>query len=336
MWKIQNDINKKVLDCFKNGLIEPLFRDIICYKRNKGKYCTFIKYISSSPSINDERKSLYLTVLKRSKDKVTLSEHIEMFSTHSLSYIKKQYKLYTIQNQKLNEKKYNVKQYSIDPTLKIINVNFFYEKFFVDPKIWNGINSTHKDFSRIKFHINFCEENNLSVCPYCDIDTLHNIGNREIEHFLPKSEYPFLAMHPNNLISSCDSCNKYEGKKTEYYIPIVSPYNYQIGDLIKFKVNDIQEMVEIEKEKIIELDNYITLLNLYERYKNKEVYKTVEGRAKSLFKIFHDNEINGSEITSITFQSYLNYRREPMTFVLKSVYENMKEYSQYKIAIKKS
>ncbi|MCJ8347605.1 hypothetical protein MJH12_18865 [bacterium] len=44
------------------------------------------------------------------------------------------------------------------------------------------------------------------VCPFCTIGEANTI-----EHYLPKSKYPELAVIPNNLIASCKNCNP--GKK---------------------------------------------------------------------------------------------------------------------------
>lgn len=41
-----------------------------------------------------------------------------------------------------------------------------------------------------------------NTCPYCTIKTATTI-----DHFLPKSEYPFLSVTPTNLVPSCRDCN---------------------------------------------------------------------------------------------------------------------------------
>ncbi len=67
----------------------------------------------------------------------------------------------------------------------------------------------------------FCENLNVTVCPYCDeeyLDILRGDGKKtirtlEIDHFYPKSEYPALAMCFFNLVPSGQNCNGI--KKTE-------------------------------------------------------------------------------------------------------------------------
>ncbi|MGK0307259.1 MAG: hypothetical protein ACI8RP_000210 [Urechidicola sp.] len=40
-------------------------------------------------------------------------------------------------------------------------------------------------------------------CPFCSVKQV-----RALDHYLPKSKYPILAITPNNLVPSCSDCNK--------------------------------------------------------------------------------------------------------------------------------
>ncbi len=59
----------------------------------------------------------------------------------------------------------------------------------------------------------FVKELNLKTCPYCNrnytftVDSKNGKLRPEIDHFYPKSIYPFLAMSFYNLIPSCSICN---------------------------------------------------------------------------------------------------------------------------------
>lgn len=330
MWKINNEENKKVLDSIRFEFIEPLFEEVINYKKFFFHYNSIIEYIESKNTLYPNKKKLYLTALGRISKKVRMYTYLDKFCLNNIEYIFKQYYIYLYNNISLDIGNYDIKQFEIDDNLKTIFIDFYYEKFIMDSKIWGLIDSSYSNYNRIVFHKNFCDENGLTVCPYCDIDTLNNIGNREIEHFAPKSKYPFISMHPYNLISSCSSCNKYEGKKTNYYIPIKSPFTIQYGDCVKFNINDANERVSLPIQGIDYIDNYIKLLNLNARYNNKNVYSAVEGRAKSLFQIYFESERGGNKHDEIMFQKYLNYKREPLSFALKSLYESISAYTAYK------
>lgn len=58
-------------------------------------------------------------------------------------------------------------------------------------------------FNRDKFLEQFTNTNCLGVCPMCD----GSRGDPEVDHFLPKSKYPFLSLHPFNLLPICSTCN---------------------------------------------------------------------------------------------------------------------------------
>lgn len=51
----------------------------------------------------------------------------------------------------------------------------------------------------------------LNVCPACDGQRPDCIDGRiraDADHFLPKSHYPFLSVHPQNLVPVCLECNR--------------------------------------------------------------------------------------------------------------------------------
>lgn len=52
----------------------------------------------------------------------------------------------------------------------------------------------------------------LNVCPGCDgappSTTADGLVHEDIDHFFPKSKYPFLSIHPLNLTPFCKNCNQ--------------------------------------------------------------------------------------------------------------------------------
>ena len=187
MWKIKNEENKKYLDDFDNKLIRPLFKEIIHYKELK--LSGYLKYLKDNKNtICNNSNKLLVYINERIIKKAKFSDLIDTFiSMNTLKEIKKYYNLYLQQNMEINKKNYNIKEEKIDDNLKKIFIEFFYESFFNKDKIWNLIDSSkyNEGYSRSKFHENFKRENNIYVCPYCDIDTIINNTNKEVEHFLP-------------------------------------------------------------------------------------------------------------------------------------------------------
>ena len=93
--------------------------------------------------------------------------------------------------------------------------------------------------------------NNQDTCPICD--TLL-IETDSIEHFLPKSKYPALSIHPFNLFPSCEKCNHKKGDKDPLlnmkYPYILHPYNHPLEDdsEIHFISNDKKDLVVLHPD----------------------------------------------------------------------------------------
>ncbi|MDD2829893.1 MAG: hypothetical protein PHW18_10000 [Sulfuricurvum sp.] len=85
------------------------------------------------------------------------------------------------------------------------------------------------------------QSSNLFVCPYCHRSYIGVIesqdGSRNItpdlDHFYPKSRYPFLAVTLSNLIPSCLFCNQRSKKNIDFYKSSIYPPQ-TIFDKIEF------------------------------------------------------------------------------------------------------
>lgn len=75
----------------------------------------------------------------------------------------------------------------------------------------------------------FVKQLGLETCPYCNrnytfvVDSKNGKLRPEIDHFYPKSIYPFLAMSFYNLIPSCSICNHTKSNRLEN--DLVNPYD---------------------------------------------------------------------------------------------------------------
>lgn len=91
-------------------------------------------------------------------------------------------------------------------------VHRFFESFY-DPALYRGYSIPNEghfaNFGRGKFVHDFSAANpDVCVCPMCDGD----LGTAKVDHFYPKSVYPYLSCHPHNLIPICEGCNGTSGK----------------------------------------------------------------------------------------------------------------------------
>ncbi len=132
----------------------------------------------------------------------------------------------------------------------------------------------------------------LETCPYCQRAYVTNFQDDEgknttadLDHFYPKSKYPYLALSLYNFVPSCKFCNS-TGRKGDvdtYENPHIYPYTDSMEEDIKFTIEansfvdnvftrnqnlniDIDVIsTDIEKNKKIE--------NSLKTFKLKEVYK---------------------------------------------------------------
>lgn len=82
----------------------------------------------------------------------------------------------------------------------------------------------------------FINNSGLLICPYCGMEYIKptNRSKKQIDHFLPKRKYPFLALCYYNLIPSCDTCNESPNKGQKNPIDkalegknIMHPYGFE-------------------------------------------------------------------------------------------------------------
>lgn len=102
------------------------------------------------------------------------------------------------------------------------SLNLFLNRVFIK-RIYDNPNR----FDKHKF-INYHKSNTCSYCNRSYIYSLSQSSNLkpEIDHFYPKTKYPFLALSFYNLIPSCQTCNGIGGKHSKDPLKekIVSPY----------------------------------------------------------------------------------------------------------------
>ncbi|MHA4046026.1 hypothetical protein [Bacillus cereus] len=124
------------------------------------------------------------------------------------------------------------------------------------------------------------------VCPYCDFHSISHEDFSSIDHFLPKSRFPLLAIHSKNLVVSCAGCND-RIKLDRYDLPIVHPLYEDVTLYIRFSFNQSIDNIEIEYigKNVMEVQSAIAFADLF---KLKEVYTTVLYRLKADRKEIRD------------------------------------------------
>lgn len=147
-------------------------------------------------------------------------------------------------------------------------------------KIFKELFSLHNTYSSFSVNWNKKIVNNLNTrtCLYCNreyivnfIDSGKSKTTAELDHFFPRSLYPFLSISFYNLIPSCKTCNsKLKGDEDTFKNKILYPYEESLDKNLEFKL-------KIDDSNFI---NSKDSFSLYIKTKNAKALKS-----KKLFKL---------------------------------------------------
>ena len=118
----------------------------------------------------------------------------------------------------------------------------------------------------------------IEVCPYCQRNYISSYGKKttaDLDHFYPKSLYPFLALSVYNFIPSCQVCNsRFKGYKDKGVS--VYPYKESFDELgVKFKTSK-EVIYEILGEKDSDFSIEIDCKNIEDKEKENKVRKSID------------------------------------------------------------
>ncbi|MNR11145.1 hypothetical protein D3C85_1274330 [compost metagenome] len=143
---------------------------------------------------------------------------------------------------------------------------------------------------------------NNSYCPYCNKNRIDIVNKRivrngetthrllfDIDHFYPKSRFPFFALSFYNHIPSCHACNSTIKKDKIFSIEThINPYFESFDDLYKFRLpltalaSYTVDEIKIDSYGIKNPDKTVDDLELVERY------QTDFGEISRLLTTFHN------------------------------------------------
>ena len=100
----------------------------------------------------------------------------------------------------------------------------------------------------------------IKVCPYCNQQFVYPVVTSKgkmrgaIDHFLPKSKYPYLSMSIYNWIPCCSNCNSYLKKTIEFSFCDLNLYDDNLSDYFRYiydiKRTGIGVSIEIMDERV--------------------------------------------------------------------------------------
>lgn len=194
----------------------------------------------------------------------------------------------------------------------------------------------------------FVEKHNMKTCPYCNRGYIFIVdGNLrpEIDHFFPKSKYPYLAMSFYNLIPSCSQCNHTKKAKDTFEDNLLSPYEidyntfkftYKLKDINFFQIQKRQFNtslksfdIELKNPDIVKSDEYFKLTKLYEQHKDivLELFIKRMEYSKSyiedLKKNFHFTDDEVYRYLLCNYQKDEDLHKRPLSKLIKDISEEL-------------
>lgn len=191
-------------------------------------------------------------------------------------------------------------------------------------------------YSKRKITIVILRKMNITVCPYCNRQYVFTVQSgkvrAQLDHYYPKSRYPYLALSLYNMIPCCSICNRTKSSLDTYASPILYPYDEEYGYTAKFTLrlqeesNYVQVMQGLSDAFEIQLDttesqqqqsikNQMNKLHLDELYNNhtdyvrdiiRSKYINTPERVNELYKsfplLFHSTD----EVKSLLYMTQLH------------------------------
>ena len=149
----------------------------------------------------------------------------------------------------------------------------------------------------------FVRDLEVRICPYCGRNFIYGVGwdrsegkyktKPQLDHFLPKSKYPFMAMNFFNLIPVCTPCNSLEAKgDNDVWVcgtrnfKLIHPYQYDNEQLtFGYSLRDIAPFRADQFEINIDYHGNTNLQQGYEDYlRLTDYYKYHNIEARNLYQ----------------------------------------------------
>lgn len=188
----------------------------------------------------------------------------------------------------------------------------------------------------------------LNVCPYCNRNFInpiyknHSLGgdnkkqSPDIEHFFPKSIYPFLSLSISNLLPSCAFCNKIKHNVDTYKHNCLSPYEIKNNDFrfeFNLKSEKIKEVKIITKNPNCKNSEILHLETLYNEIHGKyinDIFDDVLKYPKSYKESLKKFETSEADYKRI-FRNYFStkdFNKHPLSKMTKELISEIRKYSK--------
>lgn len=164
---------------------------------------------------------------------------------------------------------------------------------------------------------------NIKSCPFCNNNYIYFYEKEAgkyntlatLEHYYPKSKYPYLSLSFYNLIPSCNTCNsKFKGSTEKHERKILHPYLEDFNEKAKFSISvdslPVNKTIELEvnlKENDTTDERCKTSID---RFQLDKIYKQHNDIAKEIWnkaQVYNESQI---EELYKSFYQKLGYTKE--------------------------
>ncbi|MFM9402291.1 hypothetical protein ACKLNQ_10135 [Myroides odoratimimus] len=139
------------------------------------------------------------------------------------------------------------------------------------------VETGYENYFQKKHGVTFLNKLNISTCVYCNrnytLQLVNNHSRAQLDHWLPKTHFPFVALNFYNLIPSCPTCNhiKGQGDNKRWWLDnrnnLVHPYFKE--ETFKFSYSYLKDIDELS----VEINSWnIKVTQTVEVNKIKEIY----------------------------------------------------------------
>lgn len=287
--------SKKILDGLEKKEISDYIQTIFSYDEKLKGEINFSNYLL-------KEKITKIEILDFIKER----EKSEKYRNEIFQEVEKSFKVKFNEEEKKKTNKKDIKnniKSKIKEKIENLKKNFNYNEYKkIFPNEWG------------KYQLIY--ELGITVCPYCNRNFISTIyieekdekgdnkkgkARADLDHFLPKSKYPFLAVSLYNLIPSCKVCNSsLKGQKEFSYEDNLNPYEAGAEKVLKFTTKSFNPDYLLGNSDDFIID-YMENINKQEENKNKEKEEILFNKAKRNIEVLRINEF---------YQSHKDYIRE--------------------------
>ncbi|MCR8685576.1 HNH endonuclease family protein [Campylobacter ureolyticus] len=183
------------------------------------------------------------------------------------------------------------------------------------------------------------QEKNYMLCPYCRANYIRFFENDkkmvkpDLDHYYPKSKYPYFAVTISNLIPSCSFCNQRLKRDNEPLIDFDD--TQEIFNKLEFEANVIEQIIYINIYSFKNLSNnekkWLKQMMIEENYSNHtEILENLLSKADKykssrICEIAKNIGLPKEEIYNIVFAEYdiMKETNEPLFKLKQDLYKQL-------------